>query len=173
MSESQDVATNRSATFIEHALADPQWDAGQLQERATGSGLKMKIVVGYDGSEAAIRALERAAAIAGDQDRIVVVAVAVPYPRSGITIPANRDAEEIQAGKHDLSAARRHLLERRVQAETVQAHGNPAEVLIEASKDADLVIVGSRRLNRLQRLVLGSVSSRVVHEAACDVLVVR
>ena len=167
------MATDRSATFIEHALAELQWDAGHVQERATGPGLKMKIVVGYDGSEPAIRALERAAALAGDQGRVVVVAVAVPYPRSGITIPANRNAEEIQTGKYDLSEARRHLLKRRVQAETVQARGNPAEVLIEASKDADLVIVGSRGLNRLERLVLGSVSSKVVHEAACDVLVVR
>jgi nucleotide-binding universal stress UspA family protein len=55
----------------------------------------------------------------------------------------------------------------------VQARGNPAEVLVEASKDADLVIVGSASLNRLQRLVLGSVSSHVVRDAACDVLVVR
>jgi nucleotide-binding universal stress UspA family protein len=167
------AATNRSAIFIEHALAELQWDAGHVQERATGSGLRMKIVVGYDGSEPAKRALERAAALAGDQGRIVVVAVGVPSPRSGITIPANRDAEEIQTGRDDLSEARRHLLKRGVQAETVQARGNPAEVLIEASRDADLVIVGSRGLNRLERLVLGSVSSRVVHEAACDVLVVR
>lgn len=53
----------------------------------------MKIVVGYDGSEAAKRGLERAAQIASDQSKVVVVAVAEPYPRSGISIPANRDQE--------------------------------------------------------------------------------
>jgi nucleotide-binding universal stress UspA family protein len=134
----------------------------------------MKIIVGYDGSGPAERALERAAAlVGGPREPVVVIAVEEPYPRSGITIPANRDAEEIRQRRHDLEDARRLLSERKVLAETIQARGNPAEILIEASKDANLVIVGSRGLNRLERLVLGSVSSRVVHEAACDVLVVR
>jgi nucleotide-binding universal stress UspA family protein len=51
--------------------------------------------------------------------------------------------------------------------------GQPADVLLEAADDADLLIVGSRKLSRLERLVLGSVSSKVVHDAAGDVLVVR
>ena len=59
------------------------------------------------------------------------------------------------------------------EAETVQARGKPAEILVEASQDADLIIVGGRKLNRVQRLVLRSVTSAVVHDAACDVLVVR
>ena len=133
----------------------------------------MKIVVGYDGSAAAKRALERAAALASDPSHVVVIAVAVPYPRSGITIPANRDPEEFRRRADDLDVARRFLSSRGILAETRQARGNPAEVLVDASKDADLVIVGSASLNRLQRLLLGSVSSQVVRDAACDVLVVR
>src|SRR5687768_2096719 len=125
----------------------------------------MKIVIGYDGSEGATRVLERAAALARDPSEIVVIAVAEPYPRSGITIPANRDPEEIQRRADDLEEARGYLSSRGILAETVQARGDPAEVLIDASKDADLVVVGSRRLDRLQRLLLGSVSSKVVHEA--------
>jgi nucleotide-binding universal stress UspA family protein len=134
---------------------------------------RMKIIVGYDGSEAAKRALERAAAVAGDHGRIVVIAVGEPYPRSGITIPANHDPAEIVRRRRELRRARQFLSTRGIQAETVQAWGNPADVLLAASRDADLVIVGSRGLNRLQRLVLGSVSSKIVHDAACDVLVVR
>ena len=133
----------------------------------------MKIVVGYDGSAAAKRALERAAALASDPSHVVVIAVAVPYPRSGITIPANRDPEEFRRRADDLDVARGFLSSRGILAETLQARGNRAEVLVDASKDADLVIVGSASLNRLQRLVLGSVSSQVVRDAACDVLVVR
>ena len=38
--------------------------------------------------------------------------------------------------------------------------------LVEAWTDADLIIVGSGRLNRLQRLLLGSVSAKVVRDAA-------
>ena len=133
----------------------------------------MKIVVGYDGSDAAKRALERVVAVAPDKSEVVVVAVAEPYPRSGITIPANLDPEEIMQRREDLDEARSFLSSRGIVAETLQARGDPAEVLVDASKDADLVIVGSRGLNRLERLLLGSVSSKVVHEAACDVLVVR
>jgi nucleotide-binding universal stress UspA family protein len=133
----------------------------------------MKIVVGYDGSAAAKRALERTAALASYPSHVVVIAVAVPYPRSGITIPANRDPEEFRRRADDLDVARRFLSSRGILAETVQARGDPAEVLVDASKDADLVIVGSASLTRLQRFVLGSVSSQVVRDAACDVLVVR
>jgi nucleotide-binding universal stress UspA family protein len=134
---------------------------------------RMKIVVGYDGSDAAKRALESAASLGGDQARIVVVAVAEPYPRSGITIPANLDPVENRQRRHDLDEARQFLSERGIETETIQARGKPADALVEAARDADLAIVGSRGLNRLQRLILGSVSSKLVHRAACDVLIVR
>ena len=134
---------------------------------------RLKIVVGYDGSDAARRALERAAALAGSQSRVVVVAVAEPYPRSGVTIPANRDQGEIRRRRRDLDEARGLLEQRGIEPETIQARGDPAEQLVEASRDAGLLIVGARGLNRLQRLALGSVSSKVVHDAVCDVLVVR
>ena len=132
-----------------------------------------EIIVGYDGSEPAKRALARAGRLANERSRVVVVAIAEPYPPSGVTIPANEDAAEIRRRGDELREARTMLRERGVQAEMVHARGNAAQVLIEASNDADLVIVGSRKTNRFRRLALGSVSSRVVHDAACDVLVVR
>jgi nucleotide-binding universal stress UspA family protein len=52
--------------------------------------------------------------------------------------------------------------------------GQPATELIDAAeKDADLVIVGARGLGAVGRLVLGSVSDRVVHHAGCPVIVVK
>jgi nucleotide-binding universal stress UspA family protein len=135
--------------------------------------IAMKIVVGYDGSEAAKRALERAAELAGASSQVMVIAVAEPYPRRGITIPANRDREEIQRRATDLEEPRGFPSNEGIHAETLPARGDPADVLIDASENADLVIVGSVRLTGLQQLALGSVSSKVVREAACDVLVVR
>lgn len=96
-----------------------------------------------------------------------------PACRSGVTIPANQDAVEIQRRRDELDDERAILLERGVEAGLVQARGDTAEILIEASRDANLVIVGSRKLNRVRRLVLGSVSAKVVRDAACDVLVIR
>src|ERR671910_493381 len=48
---------------------------------------------------------------------------------------------------------------------------NPVNSLVEAAIEADLLVVGSRRLHGLK--ALGSVSERVAHEAQCSVLVVR
>jgi nucleotide-binding universal stress UspA family protein len=49
--------------------------------------------------------------------------------------------------------------------------GHPVGVLVDASRQADLVIVGSRGLRAFE--ALGSVSERVAHQAQCSVLVVR
>jgi nucleotide-binding universal stress UspA family protein len=50
--------------------------------------------------------------------------------------------------------------------------GEPAEELIIASRDADMLVLGSRGSGGFTRLLLGSVSSQVVHHAACPVVVI-
>ena len=133
----------------------------------------MRIVVGFDGSEPSKRALERAADLAGDDGRIVVVAAAEQHVRTGIATGSHLDPSEVEQRRGDLEEAQRILSERGIDAEPVEAQGDPGAVIVEAAKDADLIVVGSRGLNPVQRLLLGSVSSKVVHRAACDVLVVR
>ena len=58
---------------------------------------------------------------------------------------------------------------------TVEAHGDPADAVVRQATDeeADLIVVGTRGLNVAQRTLLGSVSTKIVHHAPCDVLVVR
>ena len=116
------------------------------------------ILVGYDGSEAAQRALAAAADLVGYGSRLTVATV-----KAG-------------AGAGDVSQTARELLHRRqVTARYVEPVGEPAEKLIETASEigADLVVVGRRSRHALQRLVLGSVSADVVRGADCDVLVVR
>ena len=67
---------------------------------------------------------------------------------------------------------------KRVDAEGVPVTGEvtqgpAATVLLNASKDADLIVVGSRGLGGFTGLLLGSVSTQIVHHAGCAVLVVR
>jgi nucleotide-binding universal stress UspA family protein len=50
---------------------------------------------------------------------------------------------------------------------------HPAPALIDASKEAGLLVVGSRGLGGFQQLSLGSVSSHCIHHAHCPVVVVR
>jgi nucleotide-binding universal stress UspA family protein len=133
----------------------------------------MKIVVGYDGSDAAKRALERAVTLAGSDGRIVVVAAAESRVHAGITEGAHLDPSEVERRRTDLEEANAMLSEQGIEAETIEAQGDPGDVIVKAAEDADLVVVGSRGLNPIQRLLLGSVSSKVVHRARCDVLVVR
>jgi nucleotide-binding universal stress UspA family protein len=137
----------------------------------TTSGLR-KIIVGYDGSEEAKYALGRAVDIAA-REEVTVVAVAEPYPRSGVTIPANCDALELRERRKSLDEAHVLLAEAGIPARTLLERGDPAEVLVRHAADADLVVVGARPLSRLQRVLLGSVSIRVAQGSTCDVLVAR
>jgi nucleotide-binding universal stress UspA family protein len=60
-----------------------------------------------------------------------------------------------------------------VECDAAVLEGQPADALLGASKDADLIVVGSRGLGGFKRLMLGSVSDQVVHHAPCPVLVVH
>jgi nucleotide-binding universal stress UspA family protein len=116
------------------------------------------IVVGYDGSGSAQRALDAAADLVGYGSQLTVVSV-----RDGAC------HDEVS------KAARKRLHGRQIAARYLEPVGEPAEQLLETASaiGADLVVVGRRDQNALQRLVLGSVSASVVRRAHCDVLVVR
>jgi nucleotide-binding universal stress UspA family protein len=60
-----------------------------------------------------------------------------------------------------------------VKIQTSVEQGNAAKVLIERSKGADLIVVGSRGRDGFAGMLLGSVSQHVVAHAHCPVAVVR
>jgi nucleotide-binding universal stress UspA family protein len=60
-----------------------------------------------------------------------------------------------------------------LEVEWLAVPGNPAEVLIEASRGAALLVVGSRGVGGFMGLMMGSVSTQCVHHSHCPVLVVR
>jgi nucleotide-binding universal stress UspA family protein len=133
----------------------------------------VKIVVGYDGSDHARRALERAADLASPGDEVLVVGSVEPKLEPISTDGAHQDPSESEHRRQNLEEANAFLAERGIEAEAVEAYGDPGSAIVDAANDADLVVVGSRGRNTLERLLLGSVSSKVVHRAKSDVLVVR
>ena len=116
-----------------------------------------RIVVGYDGSDSSRRALDAAADLVGYGSTLSVVTV-----QTG------------EVGRVVAADARARLLTRHVEAHYHEPTGEPAEQLVDTATKlgADLVVVGRRNRSPLRSL-LGSVSSRVVRRAGCDVLVVR
>lgn len=132
------------------------------------------IVVGYDGSEAAKRALGRVADLVENGASVTVVsAVPLMLPGKGAVKPYA--PWELEEHRQQLQEAQALLAAKGISAETVEGAGDAADVIVEQAKEktADLIVVGTHGKNVAERLALGSVSTKVVHHAPCDVLVVR
>jgi nucleotide-binding universal stress UspA family protein len=135
-----------------------------------------RIVVGFDGSDASRKALERAADIANGAVVAVVCSADVSRlirdPSGGVSAIDPADEEARSAA---LADARKYLEGRGVEGAYVEGTGNPADVIIQEAEEsgADLIVVGTRGLHATKRLFFGSVSTNIVHHAPCDVLVVR
>jgi nucleotide-binding universal stress UspA family protein len=135
------------------------------------------VVVGYDGSPESLEAVGialREAEQRGAELRVVTVYVSdwVSGEDDSTTwlerMRAHTEALQAEAvteagGGRTPAVPVRH----------VALHGNPGETLVEQSKGAELLVVGSRGRGALASALLGSVSSYALHHAACPVLVVR
>jgi nucleotide-binding universal stress UspA family protein len=139
------------------------------------------IVVGLDGSEHSTKALDWAVKHAAlEHAPLTVLAVhevaLSAWTGSPIIFPEDRPEEEHarQAAQEAVNKAVGELGGPGPESVTVRAlSGQAAQALIEASADADLVVVGSRGAGGFATLLTGSVSSQVVNHASCPVVVVR
>jgi nucleotide-binding universal stress UspA family protein len=131
------------------------------------------IVVGYDQTEAADRALERAATLAqAFGAKLVVTSVAPVLVGVGGGIDP---ADPPSAHEAHLRHAREFLAQTGLDADVVPALGDAAESIVEVAENAgaDLIVVGAPEQSLLQRLLTGSVSGAVERKARCDVLIVH
>jgi nucleotide-binding universal stress UspA family protein len=138
------------------------------------------ITVGIDGSHHSTRALEwalREAALQHAPVTVLTVHLVPASPWTGNPVLVERDADDqekmLKAAEELTQKALGQLGEARPDSVTVRSiSGFPAQELIEESKDADLIVVGSRGAGGFAALVVGSVSSQVVGHAHCPVVVV-
>ena len=137
------------------------------------------ILVGVDGSGHSQRALERAmneAAIRHVPLTVLTVHEAVRGYDSGMaTCPDDpeRTEDARKAAQAETDEVLAGLAGPRPDSVTVKAvYGYPVEEIIDAGKDADMIVLGSRGAGGFTRLMMGSVSSQVAQHAHCPVLIV-
>ena len=134
------------------------------------------ILVGYDDSDTAGRALQRAATLAKALGSKLVVTSVAPVTETSVGRSLGADPIE-PASDHlsELAHARNQLEQLGIPASYIEAVGHEGDALIAAAKDrdADLIVVGAQHSSLLDRLFGQSVPDTVAHHAPCDVLIVR
>lgn len=138
------------------------------------------IVVGIDGSHNASHALEWAMTEAGMRKaELTVITVnsviagywsrrPIPMPGDDQKVAEARELAETAVAKIAVDLGDRQPASVRV----VAKNGFPAQALIDASEDCDLLVVGSRGGGGFGALAVGSITDQVVHHAKCPVVVV-
>ncbi|HLV57464.1 MAG TPA: universal stress protein [Natronosporangium sp.] len=131
------------------------------------------VVVGVDGSDSSLRALQWAAREAGERGGTVQAITAWRWD-----VPGGGLAHEGPSGEEARDRAAQ-MLEQAVAAltgdtpvATEVVEGRPAEVLANASRDADLLVLGSHGHSRVWTTVLGSVAEETIRLAHCPVVVI-
>ena len=141
---------------------------------STSATIHPPIVVGVNDDKASAVALDWAVDEASRRHLPLLLCYAEPIPLQGPTFettprPSSRAGEAVLAGAVD----RVRTLARDVEVSTATAFGTPAPVLVDASRQAALLVVGARGRGALASAMLGSTSVDVAAHAHCPVMVVR
>lgn len=135
------------------------------------------VVVGADGSPGAKAAVKFAAEEAAAHGAILRVVTAWQIPAGLLVSPEmatdlftamEEEARAIAAESLALAKSTAPTLE----TEDLVTEGHAGEILVEQSRQADLVVVGRRGRGGFAGLLLGSVSQHLMHHAACPVVIV-
>jgi nucleotide-binding universal stress UspA family protein len=146
----------------------------------TAEGRTELVVVGVDGSPASEAALAWAVRYADAIGARLRVVLAWHYPSAAGSPPAGVAPASVTSG---VEQSRYEILAKAIAAacgdesaleiERKVVYGHPAQVLIDESKQADLLVVGHTGHGGFQGMLLGSISTHAVTHASCPVTVVR
>ncbi len=135
----------------------------------------MHILLAADGSENAVRAAKEAVKIANENTLIEMVYVA-DFDKAKTEVLHSSSSESLLLERRRKVAPIEQVLrEAKRQYKFTVLHGAPGPEIVKYANEqkVDLVVIGSRGLNSLQEMVLGSVSHKVMKRVHCPALVVK
>jgi nucleotide-binding universal stress UspA family protein len=134
--------------------------------------MNVKVLLAYDGFEHSRQALEETAELAAEGRSQVTILSVVPEDDAGASKAGGHRMMAPHAHQ-DVARAHQLLRERGIESEMKIAHGAPLDEIVREAETGgyDLVVVGSRGLGPVGRLILGSVSERLVLRSPVPVLV--
>ncbi|RWR09643.1 universal stress protein [Siminovitchia fortis] len=136
-----------------------------------------RLLVAADGSKNSIRAAEEAAKIARlAEGTVVEIIYAMDYSKSKGEVLQSQDGEVLEAERRKkLVPVEDVFVKGEIPYKLTILQGDPGPAIVEyANKSTcDMVIIGSRGLNTLQEMVLGSVSHKVAKRVESPVLIVK
>jgi len=135
----------------------------------------MKIMICYDGSEGAQRAMEKAIEIFKPLMPEVIVLTVIEPPLDASSHNEEAFAEWRRERQKDLDKAADWLVMHGLEVDAILAEGDPRTMIMETikAKSPDVVVVGKRGVGRLKEIVLGSVSAYLTRHANRPLLVVH
>jgi nucleotide-binding universal stress UspA family protein len=136
-----------------------------------------KILIGYDGYEGSLLALEKGLHLAEELKAEVIVLSVASIPEYAETISEVEEAKE-QAKKYYadvLSDVERLVKGKDLKVQTLIRFGKPVEVILHTAEEMsiDLIILGPSKYSYLRRRILGSTADKVVERAHCSVLIMK
>lgn len=135
-----------------------------------------KVLVALDSSDLSDLVIQTLQQLSLPQDAHVVLAHVLVNADVNPDVAADRppiDAEDISY--HSLEKLQMYQAELPCKSELEIVRGEPAEEIVRLANihQVNLIVIGSRGLTGVTRILQGSVSSQVVEEASCSVLVVK
>jgi nucleotide-binding universal stress UspA family protein len=131
------------------------------------------ILVAYDGSEAAKKAIEHGTNLLKENDRLIILSV---VPSTTIAEFAEIDPEiSIAKAQESVNELLAELRERNINAIGVVREGDIADEILKMGLEleCDLIVVGHKGISKIGRFQLGSVADKVARYANRPVLIVR
>lgn len=136
-----------------------------------------KILVAADGSDHSMRAAREAIKMAkSNTDAIVTLLYVIDYEKARNEILHGQSSDEVHFERRKHLAPLEGLFQDAgVDFEIKTLHGSPGPTIVKHANDTgyDVVVIGSRGLNGLQEMVLGSVSHKVAKRVHGPVIIVK